>query len=243
MAENEVLAFRTIERPKVYAAAVEQILQSIQSGTFPPGSALPAERAMAAQFGVSRSSLREALRVLEHAGVLEARPGSGTYVSSDGGSYESSLRAQAAVAGEHSPLDLMVARAAVEPACAENAARARTEKDLEAMRRHLEEQGRYVQAGLDAEAAEADAQFHLALAVATHNGVLVMMERTIISLMREHAWTRLKARSRHHWGPKFVEHHRLILDAIEHGDSRRAGQLMLMHMTEIETSLIAELGG
>jgi GntR family transcriptional regulator, transcriptional repressor for pyruvate dehydrogenase complex len=223
----------------VYTAIVDQISARIQSGQFPPGSALPSERLLAAQLSVSRGSLREALRVLEHAGVLEARPGSGTFVSLDAGSTSAMMRAQAAAIGEHSPLDLIIARAAVEPACAEQAANARTELELAVIRQRFDEQARLTEAGMDA--SEADNQFHLAIAAASHNGVLLALEQTLIGLMHEQTWSELKARSRVHWGQQFLDHHRLILHAIEAGDARRAGQVMLMHISAIETALIAEL--
>ncbi|MEU6642630.1 FadR/GntR family transcriptional regulator [Saccharomonospora sp. NPDC046836] len=229
------------DRTKVYVTAVDRILSGIRSGQFAPGSALPSERVLAAELSVSRGSLREALRVLEQAGVLEARPGSGTYVATEGASQALSMRAQAAAIGDHSPLDVIVARASIEPVCAEHAARARTQADITVIRAHLDEQARLTAAGLDA--SEADNQFHLAIAAASHNSVLASLEHTVISLMHEQTWTDLKSRSRQRSGDQFLEHHRVILQAIEQGDTRRAHQAMLMHISSIEMALIAELDG
>lgn len=229
---------RTIERSKLYASVVDQLIRTISAGRFPPGSALPSERQLASQLGVSRGSLREALRVLEHAGVLNARPGSGTFVAPDGGSRSSFIRARAAIVGEHSPLDIIVARAAVEPVCASHAATSRTAHDLAIIRARLDEQISLAADGGDV--TEADNQFHLAIAAASRNVVLASLEQTLIRLMYESTWTALKKRSREHWGQRFIEHHELIYDAIAAGDPRRAHQLMAMHMTAIETTLIAE---
>ena len=113
-----VFQLQAIDRTKLYASIVEQILDGIESGAFPPGSALPAERILAARLGVSRSSVREAIRVLEHAGLLDVRTGSGTYVADPGPPKVAMLRAQAALKGEQSPIDVMAARRAVEPTCA-----------------------------------------------------------------------------------------------------------------------------
>jgi GntR family transcriptional repressor for pyruvate dehydrogenase complex len=142
---------------------VEQILAGIRSGLFPPGSALPAERTLASQLQVSRGSLREALRVLEHAGVLDIRTGSGTYVAAEGGS--SATCAQAAAIGEHSPPDLIVARTAIEPVCAEQAALSHHPIDLAAREEAFEAQAHATRA--DEDVAEAD------------------LERTLIDLMHE----------------------------------------------------------
>src|SRR5947208_16503981 len=91
---------RTIDREKLYRGIVDQILEGIQSGAFEPLSALPAERLLAEQLGVSRASLREAIRVLEHAGVLDVRTGSGTFVSEYGRSKGSMLRAHSALVAD-----------------------------------------------------------------------------------------------------------------------------------------------
>jgi GntR family transcriptional repressor for pyruvate dehydrogenase complex len=241
VAQPDGPAFHAVERSKVYSSVVDQILASIRDGRLPPGSALPAERVLANQLQVSRGSLREAIRVLEHAGVLDVRVGSGTYVSLDSGSDTTILRAQAAMIGEHSPLDLIVARAAIEPVCAEHAARSHHPSDLQAIEDAVTEQADVTHAGGDP--SEADAAFHLAVAVATHNGVLIALQRTLNDLMHEQMWSDLKhrSRSRSHASEDYLEHHRLVLEAIRQHDPRRAGQLMVMHMSAIETGLLAEL--
>jgi GntR family transcriptional repressor for pyruvate dehydrogenase complex len=234
-------AFRAVERSKIYTSVVDQILASIRSGKFPPGSSLPAERVLAGQLQVSRGTLREAIRVLEHAGVLDVRTGSGTYVTHASGTSTTLLRAQAAVIGEHSPLDLIVARAAIEPVCAEHAATAHHPGDLQAIEETVAEQERLTRAGEDG--TEADNAFHLAVAAASHNGVLMAQERLLIDLMQEQTWSRLKhrSRSRADAAEQYLEHHRLILRAIKQGDSRRAHQMMAMHMSAIESGLLSEL--
>lgn len=177
--------------------------------------------------------------MLEHAGVLDARPGSGTYVASAGDTPRSLLRARAEVSGEHSPLDLLVARAVVEPACAEQAALFHRPADLEAIRSAYEEQRTRTLAGLDA--SEADQDFHLAIAAASHNSVLRSIEEMLVGVMHEELWSDLKGRSRSHAGAEFLDHHRLILRAIEQRDGRRANQVMAMHISAVETSVIAEI--
>ncbi|MDX3230309.1 FadR/GntR family transcriptional regulator [Streptomyces sp. ME19-01-6] len=231
----------SVGRPKLYASVVEQILASIRSGLFPPGSALSAERTLASRLQVSRGSLREALRVLEHAGVLDIRTGSGTYVATEGGSSATLLRAQAAALGEHSPLDVIVTRAALEPVCAEQAALAHHPTHLAALEEAFEEQARATRA--DEDVAEPDFAFHLAVAAASRNSVLLAPERTLIDLMHEQTWSELKyrSRSREHAAEEYLKHHRLVLQAIRQRDARRAHQLMAMHMSAVETALVAEL--
>ncbi|MFL1378753.1 FadR/GntR family transcriptional regulator [Nocardiopsis protaetiae] len=241
MAERgRTAGFGAVERSKVYSSVAEEILAGVRAGAFPPGSPLPAERVLAERFEVSRGSVREAIRVLEHAGILDVRVGSGTYVVGDGGS-ETTLRARAAMAGEHSPLDLIVARASLEPVCAEHAATFRTSKDLRAIEETLVRQERLTRENGDPSGADAD--FHLAVAAASHNSVLAALEKTLVDLMHERMWTGLKHRSRGRGNRAeyYLEQHRQVFGAIEARDPRRARQVMAAHMCDIETDLLAEL--
>src|SRR4051794_24436657 len=148
-----------IDRSKLYASIVDQIVEGVRAGAFPPGKALPAERALASRMGVSRSSVREAIRVLEHAGVLDVRTGSGTYVSESGVTNAAMLRAQAAMAGEHSPLDVIAARRVLEPITAELAAVHRNKRDIDAMRENIRQHAEQLADGADPE--EIDYAFHV----------------------------------------------------------------------------------
>lgn len=67
--------FKQVKQNKAYQDVVEQIQEAIIAGTLKPGSQLPAERELKEQFGISRGTLREALRVLEQKGLIEIRTG------------------------------------------------------------------------------------------------------------------------------------------------------------------------
>jgi GntR family transcriptional repressor for pyruvate dehydrogenase complex len=232
---------RTIDREKLYTAIVEQLLEGIRSGAFPPGAALPAERMLAVQLGVSRASLREAIRVLEHSGVLDVRTGSGTYVTEDGVSKATMLRAQAALIGEHSPLDVLLARRALEPVCAEHAAIHRHVTDLDELRKNLEEHARLDALGEDPN--EHDLAFHLRIAGASHNPVLGMLVERLVETMQQGSWQQLRTRQLQHpgRGRHYVEQHRVILAAIEQNDAAGAGQGMREHLNAVEVGLLAEV--
>src|ERR1700733_9978009 len=92
---------REVDRGKIYLSIVDQVVEGIRSGAFHPGTALPPERTLALRLGVSRTSVREAVRVLEHAGVLDVRTGSGTYVTRDAMSKSMFLRIEAVASGEY----------------------------------------------------------------------------------------------------------------------------------------------
>lgn len=232
---------QTIDRSRLYMAIVGQILDGIESGAFPPGAALPAERLLAARLGVSRSSVREAIRVLEHTGVLDVRTGSGTYVTPAGVSKAAMLRAQAALAGEHSPLDVMAARRTLEPACAELAAAHRHERDMVLVRESVERQADLVERGEDA--AEADLGFHLSIAGATHNPVLVLLVERLAEIMRRRPWSDFKHATREEpaGGERDVREHRAVLAALERADPAGAARAMREHLASVERDLLAEV--
>jgi GntR family transcriptional repressor for pyruvate dehydrogenase complex len=231
----------TVERPRLSSSIVDQLLTGIESGAFPQGHALPAERILAARLGVSRSSVREAIRVLEHAGILDVRTGSGTYVVDTGSPKVASLRAQASLTGEQSPLDVMAARYAVEPACAKAAAAQRHERDLELIREAVSAQARLVEAGEDA--ASADLDFHLAVAGGTHNPVLLQLVERIVEIMRRRPWIDLKHSSRENPAAarRDVRQHGAILRAIELGDPPAASRAMRTHLASVERDLLAQV--
>jgi GntR family transcriptional repressor for pyruvate dehydrogenase complex len=231
----------TVGKTKVYASIVDQLLEGIRSGAFRPGSVLPAERELAVTFGVSRGSVREAIRVLEHSGVVDVRTGSGTFIAESGLSNATALRAHAALVGEESPLDVMVARRAIEPVCAEYAAVNRNPTDLQLLGASLEEQRALLERGESP--SEVDLRFHSQLASSSRNPVLELLFHRIADIMRQGMWVRLKQRSLDHPGKQqlYLDQHAAILQALERRDSASAAQAMREHLDAVESGLLAEL--
>jgi GntR family transcriptional repressor for pyruvate dehydrogenase complex len=238
---------RTVGRSKLSDAIVDQILEGIRSGAFGPGTVLPPERSLAERFGVSRGSVREAIRSLEYAGVLDVRTGSGTFVAEKwegvvgGASKAAALRARAALSGEHSPLDLLIARQAVEPVCAGLAAVHRSAADLDNLRKLVDAQGELLERG--EETAEVDLAFHMAVADACHNPVLVLLYDRIAEVMRQDVWLDLRRRSRTQAGTPelYLDQHRATLGAIERGDAAAATKSVDAHMRTVEDRLVTEV--
>lgn len=223
----------------VHSETVERLVQAIQTGEFEVGSVLPAERVLAQDLEISRNTLREAIRTLDNAGIVKIRGRSGTLVLPAAASASAALRARAEATGDHSPLDLMIARLAVEPVCAGEAARQLTEEDALSIQTALADQTRAVEKGEDP--FEADLLFHTVIAIATHNPALTVVQGQIAQMMHSTLWTELKGnvRATDNSAEHYLEDHRLIARAIEAGDPRRASQLMLSHLTDIETALHA----
>lgn len=220
---------------------VAALLKQIQSGSLLPGSVLPPEREFAAECGVSRGTLREAIRILDYAGVLEVRTRSGTYVSETALSKAIELRAHAALRGEASPLDIMVARRALEPVNARYAAVNRHIRDLHALRKSVRDQRRLIDRGEDPN--EVDRQFHVSVAVASRNPILSLLFEKMADVMHQRTWTELKHSSRSAGDHQdlYLRQHHIILDAIERGDSASASNAMLEHLDSVDEGLLEVL--
>jgi GntR family transcriptional regulator, transcriptional repressor for pyruvate dehydrogenase complex len=232
---------RAVGRSKLSDAIVDQILEGIRTGAFAPGTLLPPERSLAERFGVSRGSVREAIRLLEYAGILDVRTGRGTHVAEAGVSKAAALRAQAALLGEHSPLDLVVARRAIEPVCAGLAAANRSAADLKLLRRLLDEQESLWRRG--EETAEVDLAFHVTVASACRNPVLMLLYDRLAEIMRQDFWLDLRRRARKSEGTaeRYLEQHRETLAAIERGDREAAQRSVDSHILTVEERLLDQV--
>src|SRR6478672_6782304 len=191
-------------------AAIEHVRQLITSGDLVPGQRLPPEAELAESLGTSRSTVREAVRALVTARVLDVRRGDGTYVTS--------LRPEVLLGGigaaielvQHGfSLELIGVRRILEPAATALAARRVDDAVLAALDGCLE---RMRDAGSEAERIEHDAEFHRLVAVASGNETLASMLNAVSSrTIRARVWRGL---TEHGSGPRSVTQHEDILEAL-----------------------------
>lgn len=160
---------KSVERaPSLVDAVIAELRQEIARGTWQLGDRIPSESRLAKALGVSRLSVREAVRVLVHAGLLTTRQGHGTFVT---GTDEAlvALRRRFHSAG---PADVVEVRRGLDIVAVRLAAMRRTEEDLQRIREALERRATAIRdADVDA-FADADVDFHLRVAEAAHNSVL-----------------------------------------------------------------------
>ena len=150
---------------RLYHSVAAQIRNLIQSGAFPPGSRLPAERDLAEQLDVSRVTIREAEIALEAIGLLDIRIGSGVYVLQDDSDAAERLP-------DVTAFELTEARSAIESEAAALAAVSITDAELN----KLDSIVKLMESETDPHAAlapDADQQFHLTIAKATKNNAMV----------------------------------------------------------------------
>lgn len=167
-------------------AIVQQIESMILEGSFKAGDALPPERSLAEQLGVSRPSLREAIQKLSARGLLVSRQGGGTYVSDQlEASFSSPWQSMVA---SHPELrrDVLEFRRMLEASAAEYAAERATAADLQRLKALAEQ----LQAAYEAKdlgtLSKADAAFHQAIADAAHNAMFTHLLASLFTMMRTH---------------------------------------------------------
>lgn len=209
----------------------------ISLGKLQPGDHLPSEMELAERFGVGRSSIREAMRVLQLMGVVEVMQGKGTFVREPGilPLVIDWSRTKTGLTPE-----VMEARQFMEALLAELAAERATEEDIEALRLAVRRSEESLSNGESPTGMEtnvrAGVDFHLALADAAHNQVLSLMYRTIrglyLDLARRTRITPEVAHDRNH------DHERLLEAVIAH-DPHRATAIMKEHIDKANHILSA----
>jgi GntR family transcriptional repressor for pyruvate dehydrogenase complex len=227
--------FQAIPRATTLAQRVtRQIEQLIVEGRLRPGDRLPPERALAEQFGVSRTVVREAVRALTAKSLLEVRPGSGTVVRSPTTQSVAQSMKLLLQAGQ-SELDydkVHEIRRLLEVEIAGLAAQRSTPEDLKHMAAILE-RAAHIQDNREA-FAQSDVEFHAALAAATHNELFSLVLDALVDVMlqvREMAFGVAGMPSR------ALAHHQAILAQIEAGDAEGARQAMCEHLVESEDTM------
>jgi DNA-binding FadR family transcriptional regulator len=214
-----------IQTRRLYRQAADQLRRLIQSGEYPAGARLPAERDLASQLRISRPTLREALIVLEVEGLVDIRVGSGIYVTNVASTAPRLVHAE----GVEGPLELLRAREFIESAIAAEAAVQATASDIRKLDLVLQSMPSLTK-DRDAMVA-ADRAFHTTIAAMLGNAVL---ERCVGELFDQRInpyFQRLSAyfEDDSTWRSAASEH-RAIRDAIAAADPQRAKAAMAKHL-------------
>lgn len=217
----------------MYEEVAERIQGLILEGRLKPGDRLPPERELAEAFGVSRTSVRDAIRVLELMGMLEPRQGDGTVVRDLTSDSLVHPLASLLVRNRTHLAELMDVRKMIEPPLAARAASLATPEEVarldEIFARQLEK-ARQGQAAIDE-----DSAFHYAIATAARNRVVLKVLDVLMDLLQESRERSLQVPGRLQ---KSLEGHRRILRAIKRRDARAAEAGMRQHLAEIEEVLL-----
>lgn len=210
--------------------AILKIKEMIISGALGPGDRLPPEKELSERLGLSRSSMREAVKALEVIRVLDVRRGDGTYVTSL--EPRLLLEAMSFVVDLHddsSVLELFAVRRILEPAAVAMAATRVSADDVAALRTQIES----VDVSTSVEDLVAhDLEFHSAIVDSAGNGYLSSLIESLSShTVRARIWRGL---TQEHSVDRTLSEHRAIVDALERGDSDLAQSLTVVHIAGIE---------
>jgi GntR family transcriptional regulator, transcriptional repressor for pyruvate dehydrogenase complex len=211
---------RPISREELVAVFENQIIDR----SLPPGSMLPSERKLSEQFSVSRSGVREVLRVLDERRLIHVEQGRGAFVREPDPAAAAAAVTDALRREQVTARDVIVGRRVLECETAALAATARTDDDLRAMGNAL---GQLTEHKAILERVKADLGFHLAVAHASHNPVLETMFRAITGLTAELMLRSLSDREVSRAG---LPQHKDILEAIRNRDPEAARSLMRDHL-------------
>ena len=235
--ENQPI-YKTVRTSRLYELIVQQVEDSILQGQLKPGDQLPAERDLAQRFGVSRTAVREAVKTLREKGLVEAYSGRGTFVTNGTSqAIRQSLDLMIRINQQDGSANLVELRLVLEPEIAGLAASRIDEQLLATMRESVAVMDRSLR---DPDAfVEADLDFHLALAEAVGNPLILSLLDSIVGLLREQRSRIFNIDG----GPERGQfHHKRILAAIEQHDPVSAREAMRAHLQQVltDSSLLAD---
>jgi GntR family transcriptional regulator, transcriptional repressor for pyruvate dehydrogenase complex len=220
--------FETVRRNKVYEDVARQIERLILK-KLRPGDKLPSERELAETLAVSRSSIRDAIRSLELAGMVEPRQGAGTIVreltpNALVNPLANALKRREVLMGE-----LLDFRKILEPPLAARAATHASDDEISEMQDILDRQERQLRQNQGT--INEDSEFHYAVAMASGNSVVLKVLDIIMDLLRDTRERSLQVEGR---PQKSLAGHRRILTAIKRHDAEAAKAAMRRHIEDVE---------
>jgi GntR family transcriptional regulator, transcriptional repressor for pyruvate dehydrogenase complex len=221
--------YKIVRSSRLYEQIVEQVEAYIHKGQLKPGDQLPPERELAEQFGVSRTAVREAVKALHEKGLVEAYPGRGTFITSEtSNSIRLTFDRLVKADQRDGTLHLVEVREILEPEIAAMAAKRADKESVEQLREAVQimESAKH-----DPEQfIEADLDFHLALAEAAANPLILSLIDSIVGLLREQRMSIFNVDGGSERGQY---HHKRILEAIENRDPAGAREAMQSHLRQV----------
>jgi GntR family transcriptional repressor for pyruvate dehydrogenase complex len=230
------LSFTAVRKTRLFEDVARQVQALIVDGVLKPGDLLPPERQLAERFGVSRNSVRDAIRVLELTGLVVARHGEGNVVADVSTETLLAPIAQLLLRKRKLVAELLDVRKLLEPGLAARAAVHASEDQIASMEGILSRQRAKALRGEST--VEEDSEFHYAIALAAQNGVVVKLLDMLMDLLRETRSRSLQVQGRLE---RSLAGHRRVLEAIKRRDPAAAERAVRRHLEEIESIVLKEL--
>ncbi len=226
--------FRSVKRQRVSDEIVNQVKALISEGILKPGDRLPPERELIREFGVSRPSLREALKSLVAQGFLEVKQGDRTFVKSITSEKLQDPLSLLLKSDTQKIFDLIEVRKAMEAWGAFHAAQRVSEEDIKRLGEIVGKMQTALDEGKSWE--KQDADFHLAMAQATHNPIQTHIMFTIYDLLRESVGRVFRDQGK---AKKLFQQHYRIFSAIKNRSPEKARERILEHLNYVESEVRA----
>jgi len=222
------------DREDVTHLLILRFQQLLSDGLLAPGTRLPPERELAAHFGVARSSLRPALKVLEVMGVITQKVGDGSYLNKDASTVLAVPMEFLFLLDDTSPQELTEMRLMIEPALAAKAAERATAQDIALLKQSIAD---FESSSRDrVRLVASDLQFHRAIFQASRNRLAGRLFHTIHRAMLNMIMVTSQLVDLEHT----LQFHRPIMLAIERRDPERASRLMIDHLTDARDLLLQD---
>ena len=226
-----------VETEKGHEIVKRMILSQIEDGMLQPGERLPSVVDLAGVYGVGRSTIREALSALKATGWIDVKHGGGTFVSKMLPTVQADMKDPFAEADDL--IELLEVRIWLESGAAASAAERRTTQDLDALQQIVQKMEIALERDDTVLSEQADIDFHLAIANASHNQLLISLMNSLTSRLTETI-----GKSRQLWffedkssASLLLKEHQSIYEAIAQQDAERAGQLITAHLRKVEIVL------
>jgi GntR family transcriptional repressor for pyruvate dehydrogenase complex len=236
--ETSPLEFKSVKVPKLSDSIVDQLEQMILDGVLKPGDRLPPERELAQQLSVSRPSLREAIVIMESKGLLQARRGGGTFVCDVVAHTITDPLVHLLKRHPDATNDVVELRLSLEEIAAYYAALRATDADRTILRHRFEALEGARKTSDTEQNAEADVEFHMAIAEASHNVVLVLVMRGLFNMLRVSILDNLEKIYREASGQEIIAgQHRDLFDAVISGEAEAAREAAHTHLAFVAATL------
>ncbi len=229
--------YKQIKPKKIYEEVAEAILHMIQTGQLKPGDKLDSVQQLAENFQVGRAAIREALTALRAMGLIEMKQGEGTYVREFDPAMLSFPISAAVLMNKEDVAHLLEVRKLLEVGAAGVAARKRMEEDLRAMQSALTQMRKAI--GDEELGEKADFLFHMAIAAATKNPLLVSLMNNVSGMMMEtmRETRRIWLFAKQATTEQLLEDHIAIFEAIRDQHVELAQERMKEHLGHVENVL------
>ncbi|MFE8703597.1 FadR/GntR family transcriptional regulator [Cytobacillus sp. FJAT-54145] len=231
------MEYKRIKPKKIYEEVADTLLTMIKNGDLKPGDKLDSVQQLAENFQVGRSAIREALSALRAMGLVEMKQGEGTYIKGFEASQITMPLTTAILMNKEDVINLLEVRKIIETGAAASAAKNRSKENLESMQKALNEMK--IAYGNEELGEKSDLEFHLALANASQNPLLVSLLNHVSELMVKtmKETRRLWLFSKDETSEKLYEEHLSIYVAIEEQNEEKARSCMLKHLENVENLL------